>query len=310
MIINDLTKYKRKVALWVMDPPLEYKRKKSCGAADNHYNVMPVEEIIKIDLLKNSADDCMLGIWGWGPKTTELTRIVDGLGFDIVTILKIWIKTKNGNIAKKALGSYTRQVAEIFYLCKRKGCNIRKYIRSIKKAENNLLFAERRKHSEKPREIFEFLDRYFFDVPKVELYSRDPFNKNWDYYGDEVTKYIHYDYDLNELVEIRKKQDLLLLDLNDCKSYNDSRKCLNPKIKQSSIYDYFKKSHEKKTNANKETKKMSDLFKNKNSNDNSNDNNDKIEDIPNEKKNIKNDNIINKKKKKKQITKKIKLILF
>jgi N6-adenosine-specific RNA methylase IME4 len=169
------------------DPPWNYRSGETIkGRASNHYDTMTLKELKQLKVNEISDDDCILFLWTTGPHLGNAIELMESWGFRYVTMFFVWVKTTNGKIKGGRCGFYTRQSSE-FVLMGTKGkigkfkCN-QDYI-------PNTFLKDSTVHSEKPKDVKECIDKMFLNVPKIELFARESSDLNWDYWGNEVTKF-------------------------------------------------------------------------------------------------------------------------
>jgi site-specific DNA-methyltransferase (adenine-specific) len=120
-------------------------------------------------------------LWATDAHIPEALEVIKAWGFKYVTIIFIWSKkTKSGKQAA-TLGSWTMKNCELC-LFGTKGRMLQ-----YKKTNNiyQLIEAARTKHSKKPEEARERIERLFGDLPRIELFAREK-TPGWDVWGNEV----------------------------------------------------------------------------------------------------------------------------
>lgn len=155
----------------VMDPPWKFGGYDPDGLrGEGDYPVMEIEEIKKIKI--PAADDCILWLWGVDLLLKETLDLIEFWGFERKSTL-IWVKDKMG------LGHWLRNQHEYCFLCV-KG-------KPVFHGENvpSVLHASRRKHSEKPEEFYEIVEKASPYKKKLDYFSRKQ-RKNWQCFGDEI----------------------------------------------------------------------------------------------------------------------------
>lgn len=175
---------KGKFAIIYADPPWEYPQDQhtkepdsSTGSAGAHYPTMSFDDLTalrpKINTL--AAEDCLLFMWTTGPKLKEAVMLGDQWGFKYVTVGFDWDKESVNP------GDYTMSQHEYVLIFKRgkipqpRGAtNIRQSVKS-----------NRTKHSAKPIEVAERIERMFPKHPKIELFARNK-REGWTAWGTEV----------------------------------------------------------------------------------------------------------------------------
>lgn len=165
------------------DPPWAYDDPGAAGkrGARYKYNVLSVPEIAKLECWDWCADTCFLAMWYTFPLTQDALDLVKYLGFRTITTGGfVWIKTTAKGKYSYGMGNWTRANPECV-LFARKG--------KIKRADASvpaLVFAPRRKHSEKPDEVADKLVKLVGDQPKIELFARKQ-RPGWDCWGDQLS---------------------------------------------------------------------------------------------------------------------------
>jgi site-specific DNA-methyltransferase (adenine-specific) len=192
----------KKYHLIYCDPPWEYDRKVTKGAALAHYQTMDFEQICSLPVHQLAAKDCMLLMWTTNNMMMRSGEVMKRWGFEFVTIYTTWVKTyPNGNPVKN-MGSYTRPACEFIIVGKRgRAAQYRK-----NKCVSQVLVAPRPTkfdkknvviHSKKPEEMYAIFDLYFGEdyhkLNKIELFSRKK-RMGWDVWGNETEKFNYEDY--------------------------------------------------------------------------------------------------------------------
>lgn len=168
------------------DPPWFYNARNNVttkfgGGAMGHYPVMKTEEICNLPVHKIASRNSILFLWATFPRLPDAMRVIEAWGFTYKTIGFTWGKlTKEG---KPALlpGYYTGSNAEVCLLATR-GETLEpedKGVRSL------VLTQGRMKHSRKPPEVREGIERMYPELKKVELFSREQV-PGWDHWGNEI----------------------------------------------------------------------------------------------------------------------------
>lgn len=146
------------------------------GVADIHYHTMQTEDIINEPIHNITAKDSMLFLWATNPKIEDALRVADGWGFTYKTCL-IWVKPHFGT------GFYVRSQNEILMIC-RKG---KIPIPNAADRPPSVLFAPKTRHSAKPPEVYNIIERAYPNRRYVELYSRSH-REGWESWGLESLK--------------------------------------------------------------------------------------------------------------------------
>ena len=156
------------------DPPWRYRNTKSNGAAEGHYPTMSLDEICELPVEDIAADDCILFMWATSPKLSEAMRVIDSWGFDYRTSA-VWSKPQLG------MGYYFRQQHELLLV----GVKGSPGVPEPQNRGRSVLEFPRTKHSAKPKEYYEILERMYPHAKRVELFCRAPVS-GWHSWGNEV----------------------------------------------------------------------------------------------------------------------------
>ncbi len=156
------------------DPPWQYGNQATRASTDNHYQTMDVDTICKEPVETVAADDCHLHLWTTNAFLFDAKRVMEAWGFEYRSCL-VWVKPQMG------LGNYWR-VSHEFLLLGIRG-NAKRF-----EVHNEMSWAQydRTKHSRKPRQIREKLERVSRG-PYLEMYGREVIN-GWTVYGNQVEK--------------------------------------------------------------------------------------------------------------------------
>jgi ParB/RepB/Spo0J family partition protein len=158
----------------VVDPPWPYKRDND----PSHRVVSPyasasIEEIKKLNVASIAHKDCILWLWVTNHHMREAFEILDAWDFEQKTILT-WGKDKMG------MGDWLRGKTEHCVLAVRG-----KPVVELKN-QTTLLIAPVRKHSQKPIEFYDFVEKLCPAPRYADIFSRYQHNKKWDCHGGEA----------------------------------------------------------------------------------------------------------------------------
>ena len=169
-----------------VDPPWDYKGQKQhngkdgdeTGGAITHYPTMKTKDMIiefKSLLESWADDDCLLFMWSTWPHLDQAIELGKGWGFNYVHTTFVWDKQATNP------GFYTLTQTEPV-LCFKKG-RIPKPRGSRK--ERQIVVSKRTKHSEKPQEVYDRIERMFPTQNKMEMFARKLRN-GWSCWGNEI----------------------------------------------------------------------------------------------------------------------------
>jgi N6-adenosine-specific RNA methylase IME4 len=143
-------------------------------AADNHYSTSELNEIKSRDVKSIAADDCVLFLWATVPMLPQVLEVMAAWGFTYVSQM-VWVKDRWGH------GYWFRNKHEILLVGTRG--KIPAPAPGIQ--WGSVIEAPRGAHSEKPDIVYDIIERYFPNLPKIELNARCG-RTGWDSWGLEA----------------------------------------------------------------------------------------------------------------------------
>lgn len=189
----------------VADPPWDYSRKLSAGGtsgfspvhpsrggnrgAANHYSTLTIDELKDLPVEEVVADQAHLYLWTTSAFVVEAHELAEAWGFSPKVVVP-WIKTKkqsksavldaDGDLyaaVRMGMGLYIRHCAEFILFA------VRGKAPTDRNDALGVVFAPQGKHSEKPDQAYEWLER-LSPGPRLELFARRP-REGYDVWGDE-----------------------------------------------------------------------------------------------------------------------------
>jgi N6-adenosine-specific RNA methylase IME4 len=159
----------------VVDPPWPYEiaSEESSIRGVWPYPTLSVNEIAATDIETLAHDDAILWLWTTNYHMQVCFDLITGWGFSHRTILT-WAKNKMG------AGDWLRGQTEHALMAIR-GRPIVQL-----KDQTTLLHAPVRKHSQKPREFYDFVERLCPAPRYADIFSRHKHSERWDVHGDEA----------------------------------------------------------------------------------------------------------------------------
>lgn len=147
--------------------------------ARRHYRCESLDDI-KAFRIPVMAPDSWLFLWRVAAMQREALEVVDAWGFRLVSEIA-WVKTrKDGQPHGGGMGHYVRNSHEVCLIAVRgKASSLR-----LSKAIPSVIFAQRGRHSEKPEEFYQLVER-LVPGPRVELFARRR-RRGWRCFGDEL----------------------------------------------------------------------------------------------------------------------------
>lgn len=203
--LEDAISLNKKYNVIYADPPWDYDNKKNCDPRMGGitYDIMTLAEIKSMGEIINkiAEKDCALFLWATLPKIQEALDVINAWGFNYRTCAFTWVKlnpseyiggdygTDKGRELEKnylkatsfysGLGHWTNGNAELCLFAK-KGSPKRK-VKNIKQ----IVLAPRSKHSEKPVEVRDRIEKLIVGNKKIELFCRGTGGDGWDIWGNE-----------------------------------------------------------------------------------------------------------------------------
>lgn len=183
----------KKYDILYADPPWDYGGKlqfdKSSASAEKmdwsknifissakfKYPTLNLKQLKKIPIFEISKEDCLLFMWSTNPHLANSIELGRSWGFEYKTVAFIWDKMVHNP------GKYTMSYCELCLVFKKGRIPTPRGTRNEKK----LLSVRRGKHSVKPSEIRDSIERMFPTQDKIELFARRRPGK-WDVWGLDV----------------------------------------------------------------------------------------------------------------------------
>jgi N6-adenosine-specific RNA methylase IME4 len=171
----------RKYQIIYADPPWSYndKMKGHSFSLDHEYKTQDKNWIWNLPIQNISDKDCVLFLWVVNPMLPEGIETIKRWGFKFKTVPFVWVKQTINKKWVSNLGRWTMGGAEICLL------GVKGKPKRIIKNVKQLVFAERKRHSEKPAEIRDRIVTLMGDLPRIELFARQK-TPGWDAWGNEV----------------------------------------------------------------------------------------------------------------------------
>ena len=168
-----------------LDPPWDYKGQLQhskpgsgdSGGAIRHYPTIPLSKMKEFPMQEILSNDALVFMWVTSPHLDQGIDLLKSWGLKYATVGFVWNKMKVNP------GFYTMSQCELCLVAKNKGGKIPR----PRGARNIRQYVEfpREKHSKKPDEVRERIEKMFPDQKKVELFARQRY-EGWDAWGNEV----------------------------------------------------------------------------------------------------------------------------
>jgi len=164
------------------DPPWAYDVDLSSGATrspENNYPVMNLDELIKFGsrVREISADNCILYMWITAPKLNWMNDVLEAWGFEYKTNL-IWDKIKPN------MGHYSSVRHEILIIAGKGTCSPKTDGVIIQSIDSVQSIEKTSRHSEKPEEFRQIIEKLYPNNKKIELFARKKVD-GWKVWGND-----------------------------------------------------------------------------------------------------------------------------
>lgn len=159
------------------DPPWQYSNsgnQDSYGHAERHYQTMSIDSMCALKVGDLAAKDSVLFMWVTSPMLRDAMSLLDAWGFDYKTSF-VWDKETHN------WGFYNSVRHELLLLATKGSCvpDIDERIPSVVRVDRT------DKHSEKPQEFREIINKLYPHGPRIELFARESV-QGWEAWGNEL----------------------------------------------------------------------------------------------------------------------------
>jgi len=141
------------------------------------YPMLKTSEMMDIPINEISKDDCILFMWTSNPHLAQAIELGEAWGFEYRTVAFVWDKMNHNP------GKYTLSNCELCLLFKRGRIPTPRGARNVQQ----LVKSPRKKHSEKPIEVMQGIEKMFPHQKRIELFAREK-TKGWSTWGLDLTK--------------------------------------------------------------------------------------------------------------------------
>jgi len=166
------------------DPPWRFSNRTGKMAPEHRrlarYATMTQQEILELPVPQLALPESHLYLWIPNALLREGLEVMERWGFSYRTNL-VWYKIrKDGGPDGRGVGFYFRNVTELVLF------GVRGKLRTLSpgRRQVNLLGTRKRRHSQKPDEMWEIIERCS-PGPRVELFARHH-RRGWEQWGDEL----------------------------------------------------------------------------------------------------------------------------
>jgi N6-adenosine-specific RNA methylase IME4 len=160
--------------LLLVDQPVAWfgwSQKGEGRSPQRHYPTMDIAAMCRLGakVAPLMAKHSVAGFWVYG-RLFDMEAVIKAFGFDYSSdgfAESAWIKLTKDGRPRMVLGKTTRKGKETLLLAKRG-----KGLKRVDKGVRQVIFAPPGRHSEKPQQIHEGLERLYGDVRRLELFAR------------------------------------------------------------------------------------------------------------------------------------------
>ena len=148
------------------------------------YNTMTIPQIKELPVKEITDKNCACFMWVTDSHLKEGIEVLEAWGFKYKTIAFVWLKKYSSGAVCVNFAPHTLKSTEICLL------GIKGSMKDFKKSNNvrQLIEAERKEHSRKPKEARLRIEELYPDALKIELFARTKI-ENWDAWGNETDKF-------------------------------------------------------------------------------------------------------------------------
>lgn len=145
------------------------------------YSTMRPQDILSMPVGKITAPDCALFMWTTDAHLPLALDVMNAWGMPYKTIAFVWNKKERTGKQVCYFGKWTMKGTEICLL----GAKGKAHSLIQSHRVRSLIEAVRRKHSQKPDEARTRIVDLMGDIPRIELFAREP-HEGWTVWGNEV----------------------------------------------------------------------------------------------------------------------------
>ena len=156
--------------------------------AEKHYTCLSIDDLKKLEM-PEFEDNAIMFLWRVASMQEEAIDLMRAYGFKTKSEI-VWVKEKikpqpihGPQDLAFGMGRITRGSHEVCLV------GTRGKVSSLIKdhAVRSVFFAPRRKHSQKPKEFYDLVERLTGGVgPYVDIFAREKHREGWDFIGNEV----------------------------------------------------------------------------------------------------------------------------
>ena len=154
---------------------VDFSKKIFISAADFKYPTLKTSDLMQLRIENITKDDCLLFMWSTSPHLNQAISLGEAWGFEYKTIAFVWDKMNHNP------GQYTLSYCELCLLFKKGKIPRPRGARNVKQ----LVRSPRGRHSEKPSEVMQGIEKMFPSQERIELFARKK-SDGWSVWGLEI----------------------------------------------------------------------------------------------------------------------------
>ena len=187
-MLVDIYNADKKYKVIYADPPWSFNSKKTGGSmtsgSEHQYkSVMTIDELKEMPIPEIADDNCALVMWYVSSQPQEALDLVKAWGFTVRNMNGfVWNKLTKHGLPHFGMGYYTRAGAECAIIATKGRPSEIVKDHSVRQVRNSVVG----KHSAKPHEFYDDIEKLFGNVPRIELFARNT-KEGWDCFGNEIT---------------------------------------------------------------------------------------------------------------------------
>ena len=173
---------KKKYQIIYCDPAWDYRDKAKAGKRGSSfkYDVMKVQDIMRLPVWDIADNDCVLFMWATAPLMQDALDVIKAWDFTYKTFAFVWTKRqKTSSKYAVGMGNYSKSNAEYVLVATRGHPKvINDTVKQI------IVDTPRRRHSQKPDRVRTDIVKMYGDVSRIELFARSKVHL-WDVWGND-----------------------------------------------------------------------------------------------------------------------------
>lgn len=181
-------------------PWMYYGSPDKMAAAGKHYGQMTDEALAALPVLSKCRKRAVCLMWATSPRLDAALALMNAWGFHFRGVAFVWVKTRqDGKIigAQGVRPSIVKPTVELVlagsedddlteFVVAGSTVRLGRPLPLLDEGVAQVVTAPRGKHSAKPEEVRNRINRLYGDVPKLELFARGAPVESWDRFGNEM----------------------------------------------------------------------------------------------------------------------------